>query len=199
MQVVITGKQLNVSDPLRGHVEKQLAAAISKYFEHAIEASVVFSRQGKGKHVRADISVHAARNIQMQGHGEENEAKAAFDSAMARIAKRLRRYKRRLRDHRNAGHETAAVQAQQYVLAAGDNYEEEQIAEDGQPLVIAEMTTTIDNLTVGEAAMRMELANTEALVFQNIAHGGINVLYRRSDGNLGWIDPQGNRPPDTDD
>ena len=106
MQVVITGKQLNVSDPLRGHVEKQLAAAISKYFEHAIEASVVFSRQGKGKHVRADISVHAARNIQMQGHGEENEAKAAFDSAMARIAKRLRRYKRRLRDHRNAGHET---------------------------------------------------------------------------------------------
>ncbi len=199
MQVVITGKQLNVSDPLRGHVEKQLAAAISKYFEHAIEASVVFSRQGKGKHVRADISVHAARNIQMQGHGEENEAKAAFDSAMARIAKRLRRYKRRLRDHRNAGHEIVAVQAQQYVLAAGDNYEEEQIAEDGQPLVIAEMTTTIDNLTVGEAAMRMELANTEALVFQNIAHGGINVLYRRSDGNLGWIDPQGNRPPDTDD
>ena len=199
MQVVITGKQLNVSDPLRGHVEKQLADAISKYFEHAIEASVVFSRQGKGKQVRSDISVHVARNIQMQGHAEANEAKAAFDFAMARIAKRLRRYKRRLRDHRNAGHETAAVQAQQYVLAAGDNYEEEQIAEDGQPLVIAEMTTTIDNLTVGEAAMRMELANTEALVFQNIAHGGINVLYRRSDGNLGWIDPQGNRPPDTDD
>ena len=199
MQVVITGKQLNVSDPLRGHVEKQLADAISKYFEHAIEASVVFSRQGKGKQVRSDISVHVARNIQMQGHAEANEAKAAFDFAMARIAKRLRRYKRRLRDHRNAGHETAVVQAQQYVLAAGDNYEEEQIAEDGQPLVIAEMTTTIDNLTVGEAAMRMELANTEALVFQNIAHGGINVLYRRSDGNLGWIDPQGNRPPDTDD
>lgn len=199
MQVVITGKQLNVSDPLRGHVEKQLADTISKYFEHAIEASVVFSRQGKGKQVRSDISVHVARNIQMQGHAEANEAKAAFDFAMARIAKRLRRYKRRLRDHRNAGHETAAVQAQQYVLAAGDNYEEEQIAEDGQPLVIAEMTTTIDNLTVGEAAMRMELANTEALVFQNIAHGGINVLYRRSDGNLGWIDPQGNRPPDTDD
>ncbi len=181
MQVVITGKQLNVSDLLRGHVENHLADAISKYFEHALEASVAFSRQGKGKQVRSDKSVHVGRNIQMQRHAESNEAKAAFNSALERIAKRLRRYKRRLRDHQKAGHETAAVQASQYVLAAGDNYEDEQITEDGQPLVITEMTTAIDNLTVGEASMRTALANTEALVFQNSVHGGINVIYRRSD------------------
>ena len=95
----------------------------------------------------------------MQGHAESGDAEAAFDLALERIAKRLRRYKRRLRDHRRAGNETAAMEAQHYVLAAGDDYEEEQVTEDGQPLVIAEMTSSIENLTVGEAAMRMELAN----------------------------------------
>lgn len=194
MQVMVTGKQLNVGDALRGHVETHLADAVSKYFEHAIDASVVFSRQGKGRQVRSDISVHVGRNIQMQGHAESDEAHAAFDLAMERIAKRLRRYKRRLRDHRKAASDVAALEAQQYVLAAGDENEEERITENDQPVVIAEMTTHIDSLTVGEAVMRMDLANTEALVFQNQAHGGINVVYRRSDGNIGWIDPQGNAP-----
>ena len=173
MQVVITGKQLSVSDLLRGQVENQLADAISNYFEHAIEASVAFSRQDKAKQVRSAISVHVGRNIQMQGHAESNEAKAVFNSALERIAKGLRRYKRRLRDHQKAGHETAAGQASQYALAAGDNYEDEQITEDGQPLVITEMTTARDHLTVGEASMRMAPADTEALVFQNSVHGGI--------------------------
>jgi ribosomal subunit interface protein len=105
MQVVITGKQITVGEALRGHVEKELADTISKYFEHAIEASVVLSPEGKGKQVRADISVHIGRNIQMQGHAESHEAKAAFDAALERIAKRLRRQKRRLRDHQKAGQE----------------------------------------------------------------------------------------------
>lgn len=195
MQVMVTGKQLNVGDALRDYVEAHLSDAVSKYFEHAIEASVVFSPQGKGKQVRSDISVHVGRNIQMQGHAEAGDAQAAFDAAMERIAKRLRRYKRRLRNHRKVVSEVAAVEAQQYVLAAGDEDEEERITEGDQPVVIAEMTTQIDSLTVGEAVMRMDLANTEALVFQNRAHGGINVIYRRSDGNIGWIDPQGNAPP----
>lgn len=191
---MVTGKQLNVGDDLRRHAEATLTDAVSKYFENAIEASVVFSRQGKGKRVRSDISVHVGRNIQMQGHAESDEAHAAFDLAVERIAKRLRRYKRRLRNHRKAEADLMAVDAQQYVLAAGDDDEEEQITENDQPVVIAEMTTQINSLTVGEAVMRMDLANTEALVFQNTAHGGINVIYRRSDGNIGWIDPQGNVP-----
>lgn len=112
MQVVITGKQLNVSDTLREQVEKELTEAISKYFEHAIEASVVFSREGHGKQVRSDISVHVGRNIQMQGHAQANEAKAAFDASLDRIAKRLRRYKRRLRDHQKAGPEASSVEQQ---------------------------------------------------------------------------------------
>lgn len=110
MQVVITGKQLSVSEALRDHAEKQLADVISKYFDHAIEASVVFSREGHGKQVRSDISVHAGRNIQMQGHAEASEAKLAFDAALERIAKRLRRQKRRLRNHQKAGHETTPME-----------------------------------------------------------------------------------------
>jgi ribosomal subunit interface protein len=196
MQVVVTGKQLSVGDSLRAHVDTHLADQVAKYFEHAIEASVVFSREGKGRQIRSDISVHIGRNIQMQGHGEADDAYIAFDAALDRIAKRLRRYKRRLRDHRKtaAAEQTAILQAQQYVLAAGDEDQEEHIAEGDQPVIVAEMTTPVDTLTVGEAVMRMDLANADALVFQNRAHGGLNVVYKRSDGNIGWIDPQGNPP-----
>ena len=196
MQVSITGKQFDVGNALRTHVEDRLADAVAKYFDRAIEATVVLSREGKGKLIRADISVHVGRGITLQGHAETNDAYGAFDAAVERIAKRLRRYKRRLRDHRkkSGAAETSALQAQQYILAepGGAEAEPEQNA---PPVVIAEMTTAIETLTVGEAVMRMELAEAPVLVFQNSAHGGINLVYRRNDGNVGWIDPQGNPAP----
>jgi ribosomal subunit interface protein len=194
MQVSITGKQLDVGDALRRHVEDRLADAVAKYFDHAIDSTVVLSRVGRGKQIRADISVHAGRGIMVQGHGETDDAYSAFDAATDRIAKRLRRYKRRLRDHRkkSGGGDGNGLQAQQYVLAEADDQESEEVAASAQPVVVAEMTTAIETMTVGEAVMRMDLADMPALVFQNSAHGGINVVFRRSDGNVGWIDPQGN-------
>ena len=103
MQVSVTGKQLNVGEALRHHVETRLAEAVGKYFNHAIEGSVVLSWTGNGKQVRADISVHVGRGILMQGHGEGDDAHSAFETASDRVAKQLRRHKRRLRDHhRNA-------------------------------------------------------------------------------------------------
>lgn len=195
MQVSITGKQLDIGDALRSHVEDRLSDAVAKYFDHAIESAVVLSREGKGKLVRADISVHVGRGITVQGHGETEDAYGAFDVATDHIAKRLRRYKRRLRDHRKRASlaQASVLHAQQYVLSDGDDDAEEAAA--AQPVVIAEMTTAIETMTVGEAVMRMDLADTPALVFQNSAHGGINVVYRRNDGNVGWIDPQGNAVP----
>lgn len=198
MQVSITGKQFDVGDALRRHVEDRLADTVAKYFDHAIDSTVVLSRVGRGKQIRADISVHARRGITVQGHGETDDAYSAFDAATDRIAKRLRRYKRRLRDHRKkSGGDGNGLMAQQYVLAEADDQESEEVAASAQPVVVAEMTTAIETMTVGEAVMRMDLADMPALVFQNSAHGGINVVFRRNDGNVGWIDPQGN-PVHTD-
>lgn len=200
MQVTVTGKQMDVGDALRGYVDTNLTDAVAKYFDNAIEGSVVFARGAKGRQVRADLTVHVGRNILLQGHAETDDAYTAFDAALDRIAKRMRRYKRRLRDHRKTAEAAAAIQAQQYVLAGNEDDEEEAVTADGQPVVVAEMTTQIEAMTVGEAVMRMDLASAPVLMFQNTAHGGLNVVYRRSDGNVGWIDPRGNSlastPPD---
>ena len=205
MQISVTGHQLDVGDALRGRVEVSLVGSVVKYFDHAIEGHVVFSREAHG--VRVDISVHVGRGIMVQGHGQAENAHTAFDVALDRIAKRLRRHKRRLRDHhRNnkADLTDDGLQAQQYILSGegeGEAEDEDQSIDNQDssiedagpsPVVIAEMTTRIDSLTVGEAVMRMDLADQPALIFRNSGHGGLNVIYRRTDGNIGWIDPEGN-------
>ena len=190
MQVTITGKQLDVGEALREHVEANLAEQVAKYFDHALESAVVFSSSAKGRLIRADITVHAGRNIQMQGRSEAADAYAAFDAALDRIAKRLRRYKRRLRDHRKGASDEALPALKSIISDSGD--EETEVAADAQPVVIAEMTTPVETMTVGEAVMQMDMVDTSALMFRNSAHGGLNVVYRRRDGNIGWIDPQGN-------
>lgn len=193
MQVTVTGKQMDVGEALRSYVDDNLADSVAKYFDNAIDASVVFSRGAKRRHVRADLSVHIGRNILLQGHAETTDPYASFDAALERIAKRMRRYKRRLRDHRRSAEAAETIEAQQYVLADGGSEEEEIVTADGQPAVIAEMTTSIETMTVADAVMRMDLANLPTLMFRNSAHGGLNVVYRRNDGHIGWIDPQGNQ------
>ncbi len=192
MQLSVKGKQLNVGDALRTHVSESLSRILGKYFGDAIDVGVTFSREG---HLyRAVVAAHVGRGIQLQAQGEADEPYPAFDTAAERLAKRLRRYKRRLRDHRkDARPAPESLPAQQYILA-GDA--EEQAAEDeidGKPAVVAEMATEIPSLTVSEAVMRMDLAELPALMFRNSSHSGLNMIYRRPDGNIGWIDPRGNR------
>jgi ribosomal subunit interface protein len=191
MQITVTGKQIDVGDSLRGRVEAETLAIVEKYFDKAIEAHVVFSRE---RHVySSDISVRGGRGLLVQCRGQAGDAHAAFDGATERLEKQLRRYKRRLRNHhRNAkaGDETesAAETATDYVLARLD--EDERPGEAGdQPLVIAEMRTSIPRLSVSEAVMRLDLADAPALLFRNSKHGNLNLVYRRRDGNIGWIDP----------
>lgn len=193
MQLSVTGKQLDVGDALRIHVEQTLAAAIGKYFANPTDANVVLSREAHN--IRADIKVHVGRGIVLQGHADAGDAYAAFDLAAEHIAKRLRRHKRRLRSHqRSKADSEKALRAQQYVLArGGEDRAQGQEAADGQPVIIADMETSIDTLTVSEAVMRMDLANLPAMLFRNRAHGGLNMVYVREDGNIGWIDPRGNR------
>lgn len=182
---------MDLGERLRRHVEARLNDGVAKYFDHALDSHVVF--EPEGPLVRADISVHVGRGIQVQGHGAAEDAQNAFDLAMERIAKRLRRNKRRLRDHhRKSGsaRREEALTAQHVILAdPGDRADDE--TDGDSPLVIAETVSEIESMTVGEAVMRIDLAAQPVVVFRNAAHGGLNVIYRRADGNLGWLDPAG--------
>ncbi len=192
MQLSVSGKQVDVGDALRGYVEERLIAAISKHFDRAIEAQVQFSREAHM--IRTDISVHAGSGILLRGHATADDIRISFDQASDRVVKRLRRFKRRLIDHHRshqAAPETPETTARQVVLA-GQTEEESETGEapdTGAPVTIAETTTSIHTLTVADAVMRMELAELPVLMFRNSAHGGLNVVYRRDDGNIGWIDP----------
>ncbi len=192
MQLSVKGQQLDVGDALRTHVSETLSRILDKYFGDAIEVAVTVSRHA---HLyRAVVSAHVGRGIQLEAQGEAKDPYPAFDAAADRLSTRLRRYKRRLRDHNNKSVEGASLPAQQYILA-GEGPEEtgDESNEDGQPAVVAEMTTEIPTLTVSEAVMRMDLGNLPAMMFRNSAHSGLNMIYRRSDGNIGWLDPRGNR------
>ena len=200
MQLSVTGKQTEIGESLRRHIEGGLGSIHGKYFKTAIEAHVIFSKEAHLN--RAEISIHIGRGIVVNARAASSDAYLAFDAAAERLAKQLRRYKRRLRDHHAKGREPAAAgeRAMDYVLAPIDEDgaepeeaggEEAEVGEaNGAPAVIAEMSTELPSLTVGEAAMRMDLAEAPVLLFRNRSHGELNLVYRRSDGNIGWIDPE---------
>ena len=191
MKLSISGKQIDIGEALQSHVAKALKGAVGKYFDHALDGSVLFSREAHL--LRCDIQVHARRGIFMQAEATGDDAYLAFDRALERIAKRLRRYKRRLRDHNVAqASEIETVAVQQYVLRAESDEAEDAGDEPEQlePIVVAEMQTRLHTLTVGEAVMRLDLTGDSAMMFRNSAHGGLNMVYRRTDGNIGWVDPK---------
>lgn len=187
MQLTVKGKQLDVGDALRSHIADSLTGVFGKYFGNPIEATVVLSREA---HLyRAQISVHVGRGILLQGQVDADQPYAAFDAAAEKVGKRLRRYKRRLRDHHRSQIETQ--RAQHYVLAPEpEEHAEDAVELDGKPAVIAEMVSEIPTLSVSEAVMRLDLADEGAIMFRNMAHGGLNMVYRRADGNVGWVDPR---------
>jgi ribosomal subunit interface protein len=196
MHVTVAGKQVDTSEALRTHVRDGLSAIAQKYFDHALEARVTFSRdaRSKGADFACDINLHAGRGLSMRGEGAGPDAHRAFDQAADHIAKRLRRYRRRVNEHaRSLADERQPEPATETVLRAADELEEpaEAAALNGQEAgaVIAESPTAIQRLTVREAVMLMDLAGREALMFRNRANGQLNVVYRRADGHVGWIDP----------
>jgi ribosomal subunit interface protein len=188
MELSIKGNKLDIGDALTQHIESRLTDSVEKYFDHALDANVVLTKEGNGKNFRTDIVVHIGRNIKMHGRATTEEPYASFETALERIAKQLRRYKRRLNDHRKNAPDLAAFEAQKYIIENNPD-EDEATSGDGAPVIVAEMATTILDLTVSEAVMHMDVNNSSALVFQNKAHGGINVVYKRADGNIGWVDP----------
>lgn len=182
-----------MGEALRLHIEDAIESTTEKYFSDAIDATVVLSRESF--RIRATISMHVGRGIHVRAHEEADDAYAAFDVALAHFAKRLRRNKRRLRDH-HRDRDTAAgsANAPEYVLAPqSEDDGADTAASDDNPVIIAESQTVIENLTVSEAVMRLDLADAPAFVFRNSKHGGLGVVYRRDDGNIGWIDTPENQ------
>lgn len=191
MQLTVTGKQVQVGDALRRHVEASLDSILGKYFKTAIEAHVVVAKEAH--RCRTEMSLHIGRGIVVNASAA-GEVYAAFDAAAERIAKQLRRYKRRLRDH-HAKSVEAEERATAYVLAPVEDEDEEEaaahaIGDAGAPAVVAEMSLELPQLTVGEAVMRIDLSDAPVLLFRNRSHGELNVVYRRPDGHIGWIDPE---------
>lgn len=200
MKPDIHGKQMDVGAALRTYVEEKISNTDSKYFNHATACKVTFAREGHGHGlIKVTISYLVARNIVVNVENEAADAYVAFDQALEKTAKRLRRYKRKLRDHHERvekSPESEMLKARDYVLALeaqresaleqdNDDYPEE--VQD--PVVIAEMATHIETMSVSEAVMRLDLGGQSALLFRNSGTEGLNMVYRRPDGHIGWIDP----------
>ena len=193
MEISVSGKQVDLSDALRARVSKHLEGIAGKYFDHALEAQVTFGRARS--FFTCDINGHAGRGLQLRGEGEAADANGAFDDAAEHIAKRLRRYRRRVSDHaRDIANRDRPQAARQYVLRQEDGGGATRLSgSDGEmeayATVIAEQPAEIRRLSVSEAVMRMDLADQQVMMFRNTTTGELNVIYRRADGHIGWIDP----------
>ena len=190
MRYTISGKQIDVGDALSTHVKTELGETIEKYSQRPTDAAVTFSKDAH--QFLCDSVVHLSTGLNVQARGAANDIYAAFEACREKMDKQLRRYKRRLKDHHRERVEPVVFgQADSYVLAAEV---EDAEAQDGslEPIIIAEMESRVPTLSVGDAVMQMELSGTPLLVFRNEKHGGVNVVHRRDDGTVGWIDPRGN-------
>jgi ribosomal subunit interface protein len=202
MNVQVSGKNMDVGEALRTRVTDELIAAIGKYFERGGSAEVVVSKQGHQFCI--DIVALLASGQQVVAYGQGGDAHAAFDNALTKIEKRVRRYKRRLTNHHPhlGGPRSPAETAPLVVLRGDDDHDlgdddwgYDGSAGNGAPagMIIAETESPVKTQTVSMAVMDLDLTDAPAVVFRNVAHGGISVVYRRKDGNIGWVDPERTR------
>lgn len=189
MQLNVQGKQLDVGQALKTHVTEKLEDINAKYFNHATQSNVVFSREGHGFY-KTHIAIQIGKGILVQSQATEDDPYLSFDVASGKIARQLRRYKNRLRDHheRLERDDKVVASARDVVLSAA-NEQNNDVESGDDPVVVAEMTTYIPTLAVAEAVMRLDLCGEPALMFKNASTGAINMVYKRSDGNIGWVDP----------
>ncbi len=187
MRYKISGKQIDIGAALQTHVQKELGEVVGKYAQRPTDANVVFSRSAH-EYV-CETTVHLSTGLTAQAKAHATEIYAAFEACCDKMETQLRRYKRRLKDHhRDRSEPVELFGASSYILAS-DESDAASEPESLQPMIVAEMETKIPSLSVGEAVMQMELAGAPVLVFRNENKNGLNVVYRRDDGNIGWIDP----------
>lgn len=186
MKIIVSGKNIETGDSLKQHVETAIHTMVERYFGDILEVHVNFSKDGF--RFATEISFHVSRHFVVRTHCEEGDPYRSFDLTLAKIEKRIQRYKSRLRSKKRQ-HTTEKdmidVPASRYVL---ENVEED-TGESDVPLIIAEMNSEIPTVSVSDAVMRMDLTEDTVMMFRNAASGQFNVVYRRQDGNIGWINP----------
>jgi ribosomal subunit interface protein len=190
MDIRVSGHQIDIGESLRGHVETRLNAIAEKYFSRAISSQVTFGKGPYDHSFTCDIVAHVPQGVVLKGHGGAADAHPAFDQAADRVEKQLRRYKRRLKDrHAQSAHAEAVAGAVDaaYTVFAPPADEEEPI---DNPPIVAETRVDIPEASVSDAVMLLDLRNTNALLFRNSGTGNFNMVYRRGDGTIGWVEPQ---------
>jgi ribosomal subunit interface protein len=187
MRYQISGKQIDIGEALQTHVKQELGDSVQKYAERPTDAQVIFSKSGH--EFVCEATVHLSTGLTASAKASNHDIYGAFDACNEKMEKQLRRYKRRLKDHHKERAEPVELFGASSYILASDSESDAQEPETLQPMIIAEMQTKIATLSVGEAVMQMELAGAPVLVFRKEGQDGLNVVYRRDDGNIGWIDP----------
>lgn len=192
MTLRISGKNMDIGEALRAQVQERVDAAVAKYFDGAVTGHVTVEKEGTG--FRTECVIHLPTGVTLESQGMAHDAYAAFDQSAHRIEKRLRRHKRRLRDHQSdaKGNKIAPVEAAYAILEAPAEEADEgiEVAEEGySPVVIAESTRALHRRSVSEAVLELDLTGAPFLIFLHAGTGRLNVVYRRHDGAIGWIDP----------
>jgi ribosomal subunit interface protein len=190
MDVRVSGHQVDTGDALKIHVTQRLQSTAEKYFSRAHSAHVTF---GKGPHDNGfvcDIVAHVMQGVVLKGSGSAMDAHPAFEGAADKIERQLRRYKQRLKDHHGAGLETVPIREADAGYTVFDAAESVDEVTGDYPLIIAETKVDVPEASVSDAVMMLDLRNTNGLLFKNVASGAYNMVYRRGDGTIGWVEPQ---------
>ena len=186
MDIRVSGHQMETGEALQVHASDRLSTIVDKYFNRALSSQVTFGKAPAGA-FRCDIVTHVMQGLILKGAGTAQDAHIALDQAAEKIDKQLRRYKRRINDrHAQSAHAAREEQAAYTVFVGSD--EDQEVTEDA-PLVIAETRVDVPEATVSDAVMMLDLRNTNALLFKNAGTGKHNMVYRRDDGSIGWVEP----------
>lgn len=187
MGLRVSGKHMDIGDAFRVRIEDRIDDALSKYFDRGANGHVTVEKAGS--RFTTDCMLHLDSGIVLQATGEAQDPHASFDAAAERIEKRLRRYKRRLKSHNS---EAAATRTEEYayrVLEALPEDSDDEVPDDFSPVVVAETSMALSTMSVSSAVLQLDLQDNPVYVFRNAGSGGVNLVYRRADGNIGWIDP----------
>ena len=187
MDIRVSGHQVATGEALQGHAQDRLKAIVDKYFNRALSSHVTFSKAPAGA-FRCDIVTHVMQGLILKGAAIAHDAHVALDQAAEKGDKQLRRYKRRINDRHEQTAHAIKLHDAAYTIFAEPEQEEEEVTVDA-PVVIAETRVDVPEATVSDAVMMLDLRNTNALLFKNAGTGKHNMVYRRGDGSIGWVEP----------